>query len=69
MIEPERVFQAENSSYHDILVYRVADDHAPAIVMGGVHLWQDSYVISAATARVLASHLVTLADEIESEVK
>lgn len=69
MTEPERVFQAENSSYHDITVYRVADDHAPAIVMGGVHPWQDSYVISAATARVLAAHLVTRAVEIESKVK
>lgn len=67
MSEPERVFQAENSSYHDITVYRVADDHAPAIVIGGVHPWQDSYVISAATARLLAAHLVPLSDEIEGK--
>lgn len=67
MSEPERVFKADNDSYHDVVVYPVADDHAPAIVLGGVKLWQDSYVISAATARQLAAHLVTLANEIEGK--
>lgn len=66
MSEPERVFEAESDNYYTLRILSVADDHAPAIVISGVHLWQDSYVISPATARALGADLIRRADEFES---
>lgn len=65
MSEPERVFEAENNNYHPLRILSVADDHAPAIVISGAQEYQDSYVISPATARALGADLIKRADEFE----
>lgn len=65
MSEPERVFEAESDSYYTLRILSVADDHAPAIVISGAADYQDSYVISPATARALGADLIRRADEFE----
>jgi hypothetical protein len=61
----DTLLKAEDGSYHDIVVFSVADDHAPAIVIGGVMPWQTSYVLSPAAARALAAELLSRAAEFE----
>jgi hypothetical protein len=73
MSEPNNWREFDNrDGYSGIQVYTEPDKQAagtPAIIIGGADGFRDFYAISPQTARELAAHLITLADQLEGKAE